>query len=132
MHSSTESMYASFTYIWCKLGHKPHCIDEPNSVVIAGLPDGEIDGLKSDTPYGLRRFVTRLAKLVEYIPFQLCRGRSDGSSVETYTTVSPVSEGLSLRKALGPALSMLSLNGGTVLSSLIVRRIPSVSIQHGL
>ncbi len=100
--------------------------------MIAGLPDGEIDGLKSDTPCGLRRFVTRLAKLVEYIPFQLCRGRPDGSSVETYTTVSPVSDGLSLRKALGPALSMLSLNGGTVLSSLIVRRIPSLSIQHRL
>jgi hypothetical protein len=60
------------------------------------------------------------------MPFQLCRGRLAGSSVETYTITSPVNDGLSLRNALGPLLSVLSLNGGgtAVSSSLIVRRIP--------
>jgi len=76
--------------------------------MIAGLPDGETDGLELETPCELRHLVTQLAKLVEYMPFQLCCGHSDGSLVENVHYLSPVSKGLSLRNALGPALPMLS------------------------
>jgi hypothetical protein len=89
--------------------------------MITGLPDGEIDGLELETPCEVMHLVTQLAKLVEYMPFQLCCGHSDGSELENVHYYVPSQQRPIIEKCTrtSPAHAWL-LNGSTVLSSLIV------------